>query len=137
MPRAAEELAAELAIINVVSRLAMSSDHGGLDEYVDAFEAEATIELPTGTLRGRGEIRTLAEARRTEGTGGPGSNSRHVVTNTSVAFLGLDEAEAVSYFVFFETTSTAPVVASFGNYRDRFRRSEGIWRLARRTVALG
>jgi hypothetical protein len=137
MDNAIDAVAAQLAMANVVCRLAIDADQGGLDGYINAFDEDATVVLPIGTLRGRAEIRAMAESRRASGAGGPGSNSRHVVTTMSTDMSGPDVGEAISYFSYFESTATAPVIVSAGTYGDLFRRTGGIWRIARRIVTVG
>jgi uncharacterized protein (TIGR02246 family) len=131
-----DRLAVESTIRNLITRFAHLADEGDLDEYEQVFTADAEWNMPGGERRGRADIRAGAEDRRTTGTTGPGSATRHVITTVSVAFDG-DTPTAQSYFLFFGDTTTAPTLRIMGVYRDRFRHEDGRWRLARRDIELG
>ncbi len=130
-------VAAEMEIRNVISRIAILADQGDLDEYADQFTEDAVWAFPTAPRHGRADIRAGAEARRADGVTGPGSATRHVITNVSVRFDGPDRAVADSYFVFMQNTATAPSIFNMGAYHDRFARQGPAWRLARREITLG
>jgi 3-phenylpropionate/cinnamic acid dioxygenase small subunit len=133
----AARVAAELEIRNVISRIAILADQGDLDEYVDQFTESSVWDLPTAPRYGRAEIRAGAEARRAKGITGPGSASRHVITTVAVRVDGPDTGVADSYFVFLQTTTTAPTILNMGVYHDTFVREGQVWRLARREITLG
>ena len=126
----------ELAVRNVVARLAILSDGGDLEEYVDLFTDDARWEMPGGELQGRENLLAGAIERRSEGTVGPGSNTRHAITTQSVVMDG-DEAVSDSYWQFWVNTATEPSVALFGTYRDRLVRTEDGWKLAHRVISFG
>jgi 3-phenylpropionate/cinnamic acid dioxygenase small subunit len=128
---------AELAIRNVISRIAILADQGELDDYADQFTEDAVWDLPAAPRYGRVDIRAGAEQRRAEGVTGPGTATRHVITNVAVSVDGPDTATADSYFVFLHNTATAPIIFNMGVYHDRFVRELGIWRLARRQISFG
>jgi 3-phenylpropionate/cinnamic acid dioxygenase small subunit len=133
----AERLAAELAIRNVISRLAILADQGDLDDYIDEFTSGAEWRLADLALSGRAEIRAAAEERRAGGVTGPGTNTRHVITTVAVTTQGTDAGSADSYFLFFQSTSTAPSLFNMGWYHDTFKREGDRWRLARREITFG
>ena len=93
--------------------------------------------FPAAPRRGRADIRAGAEARRAEGVTGPGSATRHVITNITVLVDGPDRAVADSYFLFMQNTTTAPTIFNMGAYHDRFARQGDVWRLARRDITFG
>ncbi len=130
-------VAAELAIRNVISRIAILADQGDLDVYADQFTEDAVWDLPTAPRQGRADIRAGAEQRRAEGVTGPDTATRHVITNVAVSVDGPDTGTADSYFVFLHNTTTAPTIFNMGVYHDRFVREHGIWRLARRQISFG
>ena len=127
----------ELAVRNLLARIAHTADHGNLEEYVELFTEDASWELPDGARRGRADIRAGAEERRGSGLTGPGSGSRHVITTVAVRLVGAERAEADSYFLFFRDTPTRPTVFNMGHYRDVFRYDDGAWHLARRQITFG
>ena len=132
----AEAVAADLEIRSLVARIAQLADEGELDEYVDCFTVDADWQMPGAPRRGRVEIRAGGEERRAAGQTGPGSNSRHLVSTTSVAVIG-DTATAVSYWQFFVNTDRAPALSLIGRYDDDFVRESDRWRLAVRRVTIG
>ncbi|WP_420434317.1 nuclear transport factor 2 family protein [Candidatus Poriferisocius sp.] len=126
----------ELAVRNVVARLAMLSDGGDLEEYVDLFTDDARWDMPGGELQGRENLLAGAIERRAAGTVGPGSNTRHVITTQAVAVDG-EEAVSDSYWQFWANTAAEPSIALFGTYHDRLVRTEDGWKLAHRVISFG
>ncbi len=132
-----ERVGAELAVRNAIARIAILADQGDLDEYIDQFTEDSVWDLPDAPRRGRADIRAGAEQRRAEGTTGPGSATRHVITTVAVQLEGSDTAVADSYFVFMQNTTSSPTIFNMGSYHDLFTRESGVWRLARRQITLG
>lgn len=135
-----QQAADDLAIRNLVARLAHLADMAGaeeLDEYVAMFTEDASWEMAGNERRGRDAILEGARERRQSGTQGPGTHSRHVITTQAVRFDGPDTAVSDAYFLFVADTDTSPVIRLVGHYHDRFRREAGIWRLARRRITRG
>ena len=126
----------ELAVRNVVARLAILADEGDLGEYVGLFADEALWEMPGNSIQGRANLLAGAIERRSGGTVGPGSNTRHVITTQSVAVDG-DEATSDAYWQFWVNTATEPSIALFGTYRDRLVRTADGWKLAHRIISYG
>jgi uncharacterized protein (TIGR02246 family) len=127
----------ELAIRNLVARIAQLADAGDLADYVDSFTDDADWQMPGSPRRGRADIRAGAEERRATGATGPGSNSRHAVSTVVVNAGGGDDATAESYWQFWVETTTAPKLALMGHYRDTFRRTSEGWKLAQRLITFG
>jgi len=132
-----ERVAAELAIRNTIARLALLADQGDLDEYIEHFTEDALWEFPDAARRGRSDILAGAAERRAGGMTGPGTNTRHVITTVAVDVDGTDKANADSYFLFFQKTTTTPTVFNMGWYHDTFIRQGGRWRLATRRITFG
>lgn len=130
-------VAIELELRNLISRIAILADQGDLDEYANQFTEDAVWALPDAPRHGKADIRAGAQRRRAEGLTGPGSASRHVITNVSVSVDGPDNARADSYFMFFQNTTAVPTILNMGSYRDRLVRQGGTWRLARREITFG
>jgi 3-phenylpropionate/cinnamic acid dioxygenase small subunit len=137
-------VADELEIRNLVARLAHLADHGELSEYIALFTEDAVWgfqakpgQAATYPLRhGRADILAGAKDRRSSGTTGPGSHSRHVLTSTWVKVEG-DSATSGSYLVFYRNCNAVPELVNFSVYADRFRRTPEGWRLAERLIELG
>jgi len=137
----ANEPADELAIRNLIGRLAQAADLAGEDDldtaYVPLFTLDAIWEAVPGALgpaairnEGIEAIRAAAVERRRAGTGGPAAGSMHMV-NTTVLTVDGDEAIGDSCFM---VLGEGLQVRAGGRYHDRFRRAGGTWRLAHRQV---
>jgi uncharacterized protein (TIGR02246 family) len=126
----------ELEVRNVVARLAQLADAGDLEDYVALFLPDASWEMPGGVRRGHDEIRAGGAARRAEGTAGPGSATRHLVSTVAVELYG-DTAVVQSYWQFLTHTTTAPHLDAAGHYRDTLIRTDRGWRVARREITVG
>jgi uncharacterized protein (TIGR02246 family) len=130
-------VADELAIRNVLARIAQYADSGSLDDYAALFTEDARWEMPPEAVkRSRAEIRAAAEHRRADGATGPGSHARHLIGTIAVTVDG-DLAVAESYWQFYVNTDDKPELRSMGAYRDTFRRDPAGWRLARRRITTG
>ena len=119
-----------------MARLAMLADDGDLGEYAGLFADDALWEMPGNSIQGRDNLLAGAIERRSAGTVGPGSNTRHVITTQAVAVDG-DEATSDAYWQFWVNTATEPSIALFGTYQDRMVRTDDGWKLAHRTISYG
>ena len=126
----------ELAVRNVVARVALYADGPDVDAYVNLFTPDAAWEMPGAPRRGHAEIRAGSEERRAAGQIGPGSNTRHVVSTVAVTVDG-DKAVADSYWQFFVDTASAPRLQMMGSYHDELVRVGKEWKLARRQITIG
>jgi 3-phenylpropionate/cinnamic acid dioxygenase small subunit len=140
-----ERVAAELEIRNVLARLAQLADSGDTEEYlrlltddvVWAMPPNPAIGLAASERHGHDEIAAGQRERVAAGVQGPGSDTLHMITTTSIWLDGPDVATARSCFTFWGATSTAPTVKSMGRYEDTLRRTTDGWKLARRTITFG
>jgi 3-phenylpropionate/cinnamic acid dioxygenase small subunit len=136
---------ADAEIRTALARIAQLADTGDLDEYLTMFTDDAVWRMPDnpsiGMLanerRGHAEIRAGAEERRASGLQGPGTNTRHLLTTTAVHFESDDRASARSYFLFFASTTTQPVLRTMGQYDDVLVRGKRGWQIAHRTITPG
>jgi 3-phenylpropionate/cinnamic acid dioxygenase small subunit len=126
----------ELAVRNLIAKVARRADGDDVDAYVELFTPDARWEMPGATRIGHDDIRAGSIARRESGQIGPGAASRHVVT-TIVVTLDGDTADAESTFQFFVDTTTTPTLSMIGTYQDHFVRTDAGWKLARRTIGQG
>jgi 3-phenylpropionate/cinnamic acid dioxygenase small subunit len=132
-------------IRTVLARIAQLADTGDLDEYVTLFTDDAvwampdnpSLGMPASEKRGIGAIRVGAEERRAAGVQGPGSETRHVLTTTAVFVESDVRATARSYFQFYGSTTSQPVLRNMGQYDDVLVRGERGWQLAHRTITFG
>lgn len=138
-------ITAELEIRNMIARLAQLADSGELDEYLSlltddvvwVMPASPHVGLAASERRGHDEIAAGAEARVADGLQGPGTDTMHTVTTTSIRVESDDVALARSSFVFWIAISTAPEAKSIGRYDDTFARTSEGWKLARRSITFG
>jgi 3-phenylpropionate/cinnamic acid dioxygenase small subunit len=135
----------DAAIRSVLARIAQLADGGDLDEYITLFADDAvwampenpTMGMPASEKRGRAEIRAGAEERRASGLQGPGTETRHVLTTVAVDIESDDRATARSYFQFYASTASQPVLRNMGQYDDVFVRDAQGWQLQHRTITFG
>ena len=136
---------ADAQIRSVLARIAQLADTGDLDEYVTLFTDDAvwampdnpTLGMPASEKRSIADIRAGAEERRAGGVQGPGTNTRHVLTTTAVFVESDDRATARSYFQFYGSTTSQPVLRTMGQYDDVLVRGAHGWQLAHRTITFG
>jgi uncharacterized protein (TIGR02246 family) len=126
----------ELAVRNVIARLALYADGPDVDAYVDLFTTDASWEMPGAPRTGRAEIRAGSEERRKRAEVGPGTNTRHSVTTMAVTVDG-DRAAADSYWQFYVDTASTPRLQLMGAYHDDLVRTDDGWRLSRRQITIG
>jgi uncharacterized protein (TIGR02246 family) len=137
---------AELAIRNVLARVAQLADVGELHDYLGLFTDDAVWVMPANDRvglaaserRGRDEIEAGVVERRAAGLQGPGAGTMHLVTTTAVDVVGPDDARATSCFLFCATGAGGPPpsVLTVGRYDDVLRRTANGWRLANRTITI-
>ena len=130
-----QQVAGELAIRNLIARLAQLADDGDLDEYIQLFTDDARWDAGAafGCRTGHDEIRAGAVERRASGTAGPGTHTRHVITTSVVSAQG-DSGTGRSVFHFYRKTDGVPELALIGIYEDAFERTERGWCLAHRKI---
>jgi len=126
----------ELAVRNLVARVAQYADGPDVDAYVALFTPDAVWDMPGAPRKGHAEIRAGSEERRAAGQVGPGSNTRHVISTMAVHVDG-DRASADSVWQFYVDTNAAPRVQLMGTYHDECRRVGHDWKLARRQITFG
>ena len=115
-------------------------------EYMDAADFDAVAELFADAVLTNegvdGEVRGAAIGRlyrRTNRVHDDGTlRTRHVTTNVIVDIdEEADNATVRSVFVVFQQTPTLPLQPIVtGRYRDRFVRTDGTWRFARRHIVV-
>lgn len=134
----AQRVADELAIRNLVARLAQLADDGELSDYIELFTEDAVWDggPALGVVQGHPEILAAARQRRADGRSGPGTHSRHVVTTQVVELQG-DRATSRAVFHYYTKTDAAPTLSIMGIYEDELVRTARGWRLARRLVLAG
>ena len=126
----------ELAVRNVVARVAQYADGPDIDAYVALFTPDAVWDMPDAPRKGHAEIRAGSAERRAAGQVGPGSATRHVVSTTAVR-VHEDHAIADSVWQFYANTDKAPRLQLMGTYHDELVRVGNEWKLAHRQITIG
>lgn len=126
----------ERQIRNLIARLGHLADYGDLDEYMALFTDDAVWDFAGGSCNGAQAIRADRVRRRSEGSQGPGSHTRHMNTTLWVEVDGSDVVFAHSYFLFVRDAETSPVIGLTGRYHDTLRRSAAGWKMAHRQIIL-
>ncbi len=118
-------------------------DHGEAARIVDLFSVDGVFTAPgVVTLSGRGELEEgLGQRQERSAT----RTARHVCNNLLIDVLDEDNATGVVYVTVYrhdrKKAESAGAVAPIGlplmvgEYRDRFVRTDGGWRIAHREVA--
>ncbi|MFC0863198.1 nuclear transport factor 2 family protein [Sphaerimonospora cavernae] len=126
----------DLLIRGLIGHAARLADEGDPDDYRTVYTHDATWTLGESSQSGIEEIVANARRLRAGGVSGPGTATRHLVVPLEVTVDG-DTATAVSYFLFFADTDSAPTARMFGVYTDEFVRTLDGWRIRRRVSRAG
>jgi len=143
-----QRIADELEIRNLVAELAQLADTASddeLDRYLALLTEDAiwvvlteSEMLKTQERRGHSEILEGIRERRAAGLQGPGTDTRHAVSTLVVTFETSDRALARCYWQYYtNTSSSSPVLALMGEYRNTFVRTPQGWKLTRRELITG
>ena len=140
-----ERAADELQIRNLLASVAQLTDYGELEDYLDLYTEDGVWEMPDNTQVGVGASRRSGleaiaagvRERRAKGLQGPGSATIHVVTTTTVQFVGPATAVTSSFWMYYSKTDSVPVLQSIGHYEDTVRRTSRGWKLGHRRITAG
>jgi 3-phenylpropionate/cinnamic acid dioxygenase small subunit len=136
---------ADAQIRSLLARIAHLADDGSLEEYLEQFTADAVWQMPANAAvgapadrrEGIDDIAAGVRTRRESGLQGPGTATRHAIISIDVQVRSAESAHAVAYWMFFADTATSPRLVSMGRYDDVIRCTDGLWRLAERTITIG
>jgi len=120
----------EAAIRDLLNEYCYCYDAGDVDRVLSLFTDDAVISNATGVHHGILEIRKNYVdfvAKRRFGF--------HYVTNVTIRFSEpKDEAVATSYLLTLNVLNSGQLAIVAGSYVDRFRKSNGSWRIAERRI---
>ena len=124
------ELAAREAIRDTVARYAHLVDRGRIDELVELFTEDGTLEAgDRPPARGRAAIRAFfLETGKRLASAATRPLIRHHVSNVVIELSGSESASAEAYFL--AVTERGP--DHWGRYRDRLARIGARWLFAYR-----
>ncbi|MFC9863478.1 MULTISPECIES: nuclear transport factor 2 family protein [unclassified Streptomyces] len=133
-----EQLLAERACERLVVEFVRRLDLGDPPAVADLFTPDGRWEWPAGGRRieGREALRTYFGSRPAD------RHSRRMCTNILVTVDSPTTASSTTYFATFRVdgagdTLPAPrLPANVGHYEDMFRKVDGVWLLASRTLVL-
>jgi uncharacterized protein (TIGR02246 family) len=125
----AGEIAARVAIGDLLARYVRCADSGRSGELAALFARDGVLRTDADEVRGRDAIAAYLEAQKASLAAG-GGRIRHHVSSVRVDLEDEDHAGAVSYFL----ALTAVGLDHWGTYRDRLERSDGRWRFAERAA---
>jgi ketosteroid isomerase-like protein len=130
LEREIREVIEKAAIMDVLSRYAITVDSGDADGFADLFTADAVWEWPALGLRyeGRPTLRDLAAAIAELLPGGQHVTSNHVIT------IGRDHADAICELTCFISRPEKIHTVLQGFYRDRLKKAGSRWYIAWRRV---
>lgn len=130
------QVEAELAIRNLIARMAHATDGGDLDSYGALLAPDVRWAMAgREPMSGREEVVESA-GRRAGGTVGPGSGNRHFICSVAVVVdLEHQAARATSYFLYVSASDGQQVIRASGIYSDAFRLTESGWLFAERVAS--
>lgn len=133
----------QFEIMALMDQYGVVHDFGTPAEYADLFTADGEISVANGPVLVKGREALMAQARRDhERFGGPpqadGTSSsimRHIISNRVVRIMGHGDAQGSCYVITLINDRTAgPQILSFSRYEDRYRKLNGVWRIAHRSI---
>lgn len=120
------ELVARESIRELIARYNQYGDRARFEPMLELFAPDATLELSADeAYSGHSAIRGFFE-----GVSGGVRLLRHMTATLQIDVEGPDLARGRCYFV----VLTESGLDHWGSYRDEFRRIDGAWRFARRSV---
>jgi ketosteroid isomerase-like protein len=120
-----------VAIEQLIAELLWRLDHGRADTTWELYTEDAVSTGPLGDMAGRDAIKEWGQ-RRAKITGVVG---RHHVAGIRLAWEG-NELHGWTQYVTYRDSSENPLVpASVGEFREVYRKVDGIWKIARRHIA--
>lgn len=134
------EVVARESVRDLTARYNAHGDAGRLDELLEVFTLDATIDMEGDVSSGRDEMRTAFQAAgrefvayaRAGGTPRNGPVLRHCLTTQHIDVRSEDEVHAMTYFVVFMSHG----LDHWGTYRDSFVRVDGSWYVKARQVVV-
>lgn len=122
----------EAACRRVVVAFSHHIDHREFERVAELFAPDGVWDRHGERLTGPGEILRLLRLR-------PDTRlERHVLTTILVTALSPVECSVVSYALIFRADTaavpaTVPAPAAVGEFHDRLRRTDAVWRLTHRS----
>jgi uncharacterized protein (TIGR02246 family) len=124
------EVSARAAIRDLVARYNSNGDAGRLDAMLELFLPDAVVEVNGRSLNGIAAIRSFFEEAASATRSRRGGYVRHFTATHQIDFADRETAHGRCYF----QALTEIGLDHWGRYVDEYRRTEGGWRFARRSI---
>ena len=127
------------AILNTLGKWAYGYDTPDMDAMRECFtkDAELTMTIAGGDLIGPFSGIDAVMKLFSDSLEGQNDQRRHLTVNTYVAEEGADSATVRSVLTLLAIADGKLAVLSSGTYEDRMvREADGVWRIAKRHIAL-
>jgi len=127
--------AAELEVRNFLNHMTVLVDEASPEALAELYCEDGVWESEVTTVSGRAAILELLRGNRKSGHAGPGSRTRHMLSNVTVSVEHDGQAAtAHAYWTLMHTASSEPKVTRAGDYSFRLRKEPTGWRVAYRRV---
>lgn len=138
-------LADRQMVLELMDRYGIVHDFGSPEDYAALFTADGEISVGKAPPIVKGRDQLLAMARRDHerfvklkaADGSVSSIMRHLISNREIRSIGKDEADGSCYVTtIVKDGDNGPAMLSVGRYIDHYRKEGGVWRIARRSIAM-
>jgi uncharacterized protein (TIGR02246 family) len=131
------EIVSDPYILAVLTEFAYRADQSAdTAEIANLFMENAAFSMGGQTWNGRDAIAAGLQALRDNAPVGPGSRSRHILTNVQIEAQDDRTATARSCFLLVDASTTPNAILATGEYRDQLTRIGPDWLIANRNVVL-
>ncbi len=124
------ELHAREQIRDLVARYNANGDSGRLDDVIELFARNATLEIDSVRFCGSVEIRSMFERAAEQTRSEPGGYIRHFTATHQIDLVDANSARGRAYF----QVLTPAGLDHWGRYLDEYSQSAGKWLFRARTV---
>jgi hypothetical protein len=138
------EIADRTLIRELMDRYGIVHDSGTPKEYADLFTPDGEIAIGGGPVLVKGREALMGQAQRDhdrfgekDANGRWTSIMRHLISNAEIEVTGDATAEGTCYVTtVVRKGDVGPAILSISRYVDRYVKSDGQWRIARREIFL-
>lgn len=124
-----------VALQQVVIRSAKIADEGTPEDLAALFIPSGRWQMGDALWQGREAIAEGIAGMRALGYSGPGTGTRHLMSNILVDITG-DAASVASVFTLVGKKDGGTLILAVGNYLDQAERGTDGWRIVLRRITL-
>ena len=130
-------------IRQLMNRYSLAIDLTDPEAYASVFTDDGELVLAGEMVIAKGREALMAQAQSDKERFNPGAKDgtrsfmvmRSVLTNPVVTLTGEDSATGISYIqIVVDQEGVGPVILSQGRYEDEYRKVDGNWLIARRSL---